>query len=139
MTDRIRVAIADDDPAVRKSLGVVVGLQPDMELVGEAADGAAATALVAERTPDVLVIDILMPRGDGIETVERLRREHPEVAVIFISGSVEYGHRQQAMALADRFLAKPVVPDQAIRAIHEAVNGARSRQRVIERLGAIRR
>ncbi len=67
----IRVAIADDQPLVRSGLRMILEAEPDIDIVGEAADGVEATALVAAATPDVLLLDVQMPRQDGLEAMDR--------------------------------------------------------------------
>ncbi|MBB5079965.1 response regulator [Nonomuraea endophytica] len=68
----IRVLVADDQPAVRRSFRTIIDAQPDLEVVGEAPDGVAALELAAELAPDVVVADIRMPRMDGLELTRRL-------------------------------------------------------------------
>lgn len=63
----IRVMIADDQAMVRTGFGMIIGAQPDMELVGEAADGVEAVAMARKLRPDVALFDIRMPRMDGLE------------------------------------------------------------------------
>lgn len=68
----IRVLVADDQPAVRRGFRTILDAQPDLEVVGEAADGVAALALARELQPDVVVADVRMPRMDGLELTRRL-------------------------------------------------------------------
>ncbi|MDE2700839.1 MAG: response regulator transcription factor, partial [Gemmatimonadota bacterium] len=72
MSKPIRIVVADDHPVVRDGLIAMLQTQPDFEVIGEAGDGAEALHLVAERTPDVLLLDLEMPRVDGIETLQQL-------------------------------------------------------------------
>lgn len=71
----IRVLIADDHPVVRQGLRTFLDLQDDLDVVGEAADGAEAVALVESLVPDVLLLDLKMPVLDGLGTLLRLREE----------------------------------------------------------------
>ena len=75
----IRVLLADDQRVVREGLGMLLGLLDGIELVGTAADGEEALALAAEHDPDVVLMDLRMPRMDGIEAIRRLaaRGERP--------------------------------------------------------------
>lgn len=81
----VRVVLADDQRLVRESLSTLLGLLDGIELVGNAADGREALELVETRRPDVVLMDLRMPRLDGIETIRRLRETHPDVRVIALT------------------------------------------------------
>ena len=78
----IRVLIADDHPIVRDGLALILATAPDMEVVGEAADGTEALRAVVRLQPDVLVLDLAMPGLDGVETIRRLRADGSRVGVL---------------------------------------------------------
>jgi len=82
---RIRVVIADDHPVVRTGLRLMLQMRQEFELVGEAADGASAVRLVGEVQPDVVLMDLRMPGMDGLEAIEVIRRDWPQVAVIILT------------------------------------------------------
>lgn len=82
---RIRVLIVDDSALVRAALRAVLSVQPDMEVVGEAADGMAAVALAAELRPDVITMDLLMPMMDGAEAILRILKQSP-AGVLVVAG-----------------------------------------------------
>ena len=84
-TGPVRVVLADDQRLVRESLGLLLGLLDGIELLGSAADGEEALALVDRHRPDVVLMDIRMPRLDGIEATRRLRERHPDVRVIALT------------------------------------------------------
>ncbi|MGI5131727.1 response regulator [Pseudonocardia sp. CA-107938] len=81
----IRVLVADDQRVVREGLTMVLGLLPDVEVVGAAPDGEAAIAMAAELRPDVVLMDLRMPRCDGVEATRRLRAEQPDVRVVVLT------------------------------------------------------
>ncbi len=81
----IRVLVADDQRVVREGLSMVLGLLPDVEVVGAASDGAEAVTLAAALAPDVVLMDLRMPRCDGVEATRRLRAEQPEVRVVVLT------------------------------------------------------
>jgi len=82
---KIRVALADDQRLLRKGLRVILEAAPDMLVVGEAEDGIAATTLAAAEQPDVMLMDIRMPRRDGIAATEIIHKTHPAVRVILLT------------------------------------------------------
>ena len=81
----IRVLVVDDQAIVRDGLVTVLSLVPDLEVVGEAADGAEAVALVAEHAPDVVLMDLRMPVVDGPTATAQITAAHPEVAVLVLT------------------------------------------------------
>ncbi|MFF9565278.1 response regulator [Leifsonia sp. NPDC014704] len=82
---RIRVAVADDQAIIRDGLVTVLGLLPDIEVVGEAADGEEAVALAVAARPDVLLMDLRMPVLDGAAATARVREVAPETAVLILT------------------------------------------------------
>ena len=98
----IRVMIADDQAMVRTGFGMIIGAQPDMELVGEAADGVEAVALARRLRPDVALFDIRMPQMDGLEALRLLAgpgvADPIKVVVVTTFDLDEYVHRRCATA-----------------------------------------
>jgi RNA polymerase sigma factor (sigma-70 family) len=82
---KIRVLVADDHAIIREGLSVMLGNQPDMEVVGTAANGREAVRLVDEHEPDIVVIDISMPELNGIEAISQMLPRHPRIKVIVLS------------------------------------------------------
>jgi DNA-binding NarL/FixJ family response regulator len=80
-----RVVVADDHPVFRAGMVTVLDDLPDVEVVGQAADGEAAIAAVAEHAPDVVLMDLRMPGVGGLEATARIRVEHPDVAVVVLT------------------------------------------------------
>jgi two-component system, NarL family, response regulator YdfI len=81
----IHILIADDHLIIRQGLRLILETEPDLELVGEAADGAEAIRLCAKLHPDVVLMDLRMPGMDGLTAIERLHTEQPEVAVVILT------------------------------------------------------
>ena len=84
-TRKIRVLIADDHAVVREGTRQILEHEHDMEVVGEAGDGEEAVNLAARYTPDIAIIDIAMPRVDGIEATRRIKAECPSLAVLILT------------------------------------------------------
>ncbi|MGZ8786245.1 MAG: response regulator [Acidimicrobiia bacterium] len=122
----IRVIIADDQSIVRAGLSTILNGQPDIEVIGQAADGREAVALAHELRPDVCLLDIRMPNLDGIEATRLLAGPgiNDPIAVVVITtfDTDEYIHGA-LKAGARGFLLKGAAPDQMIQAIHAAVQG----------------
>jgi DNA-binding NarL/FixJ family response regulator len=116
MERQVRVVIADDRRATRQGLRALLDLLPEVEIVGEAADGQASVDLVAERRPDVVVIDMQMRGMDGVEATRRIKAQWPAVRVIALT--MYAGYRGAALAAgADAFLLKDGEPNALLGAI----------------------
>jgi DNA-binding NarL/FixJ family response regulator len=85
VSTRLRVVIADDQRVVREGLEMVLGLLPDVEVVGSVSDGHEAVALAAELHPDIVLMDLRMPRCDGVEATRLLREQAPAVKVVVLT------------------------------------------------------
>jgi DNA-binding NarL/FixJ family response regulator len=83
--DPIRVLIADDHPTLRRGLRSLLALYPDIAVVGEADSGPAIVRAAVDLTPDVILLDVLLPGPDGVEVAQRLRRESPQAKVIMLT------------------------------------------------------
>jgi DNA-binding NarL/FixJ family response regulator len=120
----IRVLVVDDDPLVRAGLAMMLRGAGDLRIVGEAADGDEAQARAAALAPDVVLMDIRMPRMDGLAATERLRRreEAPEVIVLTTYDVDEYVLRA-LRAGASGFLLKDTPPEEIVRAIRLVAEG----------------
>jgi DNA-binding NarL/FixJ family response regulator len=103
----IRVLLADDEPTFLASLRTLIEQQPELEVIGEASDGVQALECVDEFAPDAVVMDLHMPRLDGVSAVARLRRDYPNLCLIALTGDAEPKlHRAVVDAGADAVLIK---------------------------------
>jgi len=120
----IRVLIADDEAIVRDGLRALVELEPDLEVVAEAADGAEAVEFAGRHSPDVALVDIRMPNVDGLEATRRLARlpSPPRVLVLTTFGHNEYVYEAMKSG-ASGFLLKDVRRGQLTDAIRKVVDG----------------
>jgi DNA-binding NarL/FixJ family response regulator len=120
----IRVVIADDHAVVRAGLAQLLATFTDVELVGAAANGDEAVSLAAERSPDVVLMDLEMPVLDGIEATRRIRAAQPEVAVVVLTS---FSDRERILSALDAgaagYLLKDAEPDALARAIDAAARG----------------
>ena len=85
MTENIRLLIADDHLIVRQGLRLILETEPGFELIGEASDGAEAVQIASELQPDVILMDLRMPRVDGISAIKQLRIEQPGIAIVILT------------------------------------------------------
>jgi DNA-binding NarL/FixJ family response regulator len=120
----VRVLVVDDDPLVRSALGLMLGGQPNVEVVGEAADGRAGIALARELRPDVVLMDIRMPVLNGLDATRALHAEPDPPRVIVLTTFDADEHVVGALAAgADGFLLKDTPPAQILEAIHKVADG----------------
>jgi NarL family two-component system response regulator LiaR len=120
----IRVLIADDHAVVREGLRAFLALQEDVEVVGEAADGDEAVQAVSRLEPDVALVDLVMPRVDGIEAIARIRAQRPQTRVIVLTSFVDEDKMLPAVrAGAVGYLLKDVQPQDLVSAIRTVHGG----------------
>jgi DNA-binding NarL/FixJ family response regulator len=122
VSDQIRVLVVDDHPIVRQGLVAYLSSRDDITVVGEAADGHGAIAAAARLRPDVVLLDLVMPRMDGVEATGRLRDLVPDARVLVLTSFAAEDHVVDAVrAGAAGYLLKDVEPADiaaAIRAVH---------------------
>jgi two-component system, NarL family, response regulator LiaR len=120
----IRILLADDHAVVRQGLRMFLSLDPELEIIGEAENGADALAKAHELKPDVVLMDLVMPVMDGITAIQRLRSELPETEVIALTSVLDDGSVVGAVKSgAIGYLLKDTQADELCRAIKAAAEG----------------
>lgn len=121
---RIRVALADDHPVVLAGIKAMLQAAPEIELVGEAGDGAAALRLVRAERPDVAVLDVSMPEMNGVDLARRIAAELPGVRVITLTVHEDRAYVQQLLdAGAKGYLLKRSAAEDLVRAVRAVAEG----------------
>lgn len=140
----IRVLLADDELMIRAGVRAILSTDPGIEVVAEASDGREAIELALAHRPDVALLDIRMPRLDGLGAAAELRRAVPDTAVVMLTTFGEDSHVERALAEgADGFLLKAGDPRELITGVHAVASGGAYlspsvAKRVIGRLGTDR-
>jgi two-component system response regulator NreC len=121
---KIRVLIADDHAILRSGLRMLINAQPDMEVVGEAADGSEALRHAGEANPDVLTLDLTMPGGSGVKTLERLRQECPQTRVLVVTMHEDPAYLHAALAAGGSgYVVKSAADGELLTAIRALAQG----------------
>jgi DNA-binding NarL/FixJ family response regulator len=124
MADVVRLLLVDDHAVVREGLRAFLRLVPGIEVVGEAADGVDAVRVAAEVRPDVILLDLVMPGGDGISALRALRHAVPEARVLVLTSFTDDAQIFAAMeAGAAGYLLKDVEPEALAAAVREVAAG----------------
>ncbi|MDH6606813.1 DNA-binding NarL/FixJ family response regulator [Streptomyces sp. SAI-208] len=135
-----RVVVADDQTVVREGIVMLLGLLPGIEVVGAAGDGEEAVELVAELAPDVVLMDLRMPRCDGVEATRRIRAEYPGTQVVVLTTFGDDESLFPALKAGARgYLTKDAGGDEIVRAVHSVLSGDAGlspgvQRRLLERL-----
>jgi DNA-binding NarL/FixJ family response regulator len=135
-----RVVVADDQTVVREGIVMLLGLLPGIEVVGAAGDGHEAVALVAELAPDVVLMDLRMPRCDGVEATRRIRAEYPGTQVVVLTTYADDESMFPALRAGARgYLTKDAGGDEIVRAVESVLSGDAGlspsvQRRLLERL-----
>jgi NarL family two-component system response regulator LiaR len=123
-TAPIRVLIVDDHAVVRTGLKVFLDLQPDMEVVGEAADGSEGVAMARRLEPDVVLMDLLMPNMDGVTAIGRIKSERPETEIVTMTSFIEEEKVTSALeAGASGYVLKDAEAEEVAAAVRAAYAG----------------
>jgi DNA-binding NarL/FixJ family response regulator len=120
----LSLLIADDDPGFRKLVRRLLETERDAVVVGEAGDGEEAVRLAQEFRPDVILMDITMPRVGGLEAIERAKAERPDTKIVVVTVHGEDAYRKAAADRgADAFVLKKKISTELLLAIRRAVSG----------------
>ncbi len=120
----IKVILADDHPVVRRGLAAIVDAEDDIQVVGEAANGEEALALVHRLQPDVVLMDLQMPVMDGVEATRRIRAEAPDTKVIILTTFKDEDFIDAGLSAGARgYLLKDAPPSRLIEAVQAAYRG----------------
>ena len=123
-SSKIRVLIVDDHAVVRTGLRVFFDLQPDIEVVGEAADGSEGVAMARRLEPDVILMDLLMPNMDGITAIARVKAERPETEIVTMTSFIEEDKVTAALeAGASGYVLKDAEAEEVAAAVRAAFAG----------------
>ncbi|MFF4307655.1 response regulator [Streptomyces sp. NPDC001601] len=135
-----RVVVADDQTVVREGIVMLLGLLPGVKVVGAAGDGEEAVRLVAELSPDVVLMDLRMPRCDGVEATRRIRSEYPGTQVVVLTTFADDESLFPALRAGARgYLTKDAGGDEIVRAVESVLSGDAGlspsiQRRLLERL-----
>lgn len=124
MNDRIRILLVDDHPLVRKGVRFFLETQSDMEIVGEANSGEEAMVVVEQQTPDVVLMDLMMPGIGGVEAARRIKAISPKTSIIALTSSQEREHILPTMSAgASAYVLKDVGPAELAVTIRRVAQG----------------
>jgi DNA-binding NarL/FixJ family response regulator len=120
----VRVVVVDDDALVRSGLGLLLGTDPGIVVVGEAGDGIDAQHVVERERPDVVLMDIRMPRRDGLAATASILAAHPGLAILILTTFDADDDVLRALAAGARgFLLKDASPEELVQAVRAAAEG----------------
>jgi DNA-binding NarL/FixJ family response regulator len=118
--EAVRVVVVDDQELFRRGLTMLLGVEPDIEVIGEAGDGNSAIELVLEKVPDVVLLDVRMPKRSGLEACMRIKEQVPSARIIMLTVSDEESDLYEAVKNgASGYLLKDASIDQVAQAIRQ--------------------
>ncbi|MET7754958.1 response regulator transcription factor [Streptomyces sp. NPDC005389] len=120
----VRVVVADDQAVVREGIVMLLGLLAGVEVVGSARDGEEAVALTAELAPDVVLMDLRMPRCDGVEATRRIRERHPGTEIVVLTTYADDDSLFPALRAGARgYLTKDASGEEIVRSLRDVTDG----------------
>ena len=132
MPKKIRLLICDDHAVVRRGLRSLVGIKPEMELVGEAVDGEEAVAMTKKLKPDVIIMDLIMPRKDGVAAISEIKKKNQDAKILVLTSFSDDKNVFSAIkAGASGYLLKDSSPEDLMQAIDDVYHGKSSLHPVI--------
>ena len=130
----MHILVADDHPVVRRGLSSLIDIEQGMELVGEAADGVEAVEMARSLQPDVILLDLIMPRMSGLEAIHEIKQSDPEARIIVVTSFAQDDKVFPAIvAGAHGYLLKDSPPDMLLQAIRDVYRGEAALHPVIAR------
>ncbi len=121
----MRVLVVDDHPSFRQALSDALGMIEDIVVVGEAADGEMAYAEARDLRPDVVLMDLSMPEGSGIDAMKRIHETQPDLPIVLLTAHADTGVEREALeAGARRVVTKGTTLDDIVIVLHEAAEPA---------------
>jgi len=121
---KLRILLADDHKIVREGLRLLINRQPDMQVVGEAADGLEVLPLARDLKPDVVIMDLSMPKLNGLQATERIKTEYPAIKVVVLTAHEDEGYlRQLCKVGAAGYVLKRSAGDELVKAIGVVAKG----------------
>jgi len=132
MSKSIRLLICDDHAVVRRGLRSLVGVKAEMELVGEAVDGDEAVVMAKKLKPDVIIMDLIMPRKDGVTAITEIKKKNSDAKILVLTSFSDDKNVFSAIkAGASGYLLKDSSPEELLQAIHDVHAGKSSLHPVI--------
>ena len=125
--DTIRVLLVEDQAIIREGLAAILSFQTDMEVIGQAKDGIEAMALAREKKPNVILLDLVMPRQDGLTTIPLIKELMPEVHILVLTSFADNDKVYQAIKSgAEGYMLKDATPAQLLQGIRDVAQGQAS-------------
>lgn len=134
MSEKTRILVVDDQTVVREGLVLLLELLPGLDVAGSCGDGEQAVAMVAELGPDVVLMDLRMPRMDGVEATRRIKQAHPDVEIVVLTTYADDESIFAALRAGARgYLTKDAGADEIARAVAAVRGGAAQLDPAVQR------